>query len=50
MLIPSVGGPNWMAWFRVDDPPPLELPGRRGMYVLDPDPVEGLRYLWVEPG
>lgn len=48
-LVPSEGGPNWMGWFRVSGPPPLELPGDGGTYVLDDGP-EGLRYVFVEDG
>ena len=46
-LIASHGGPNWMGWFRVASPAPLELPSEGGVYVLDDDAPDGLRYHFV---
>ncbi len=41
LLVPSAGGPNWMGWFRVEEPVPLELPCRGGTYVLECGPADG---------
>jgi hypothetical protein len=49
-IIPSEGGPNWMGWFRVDDPPPLELAADGGLYVLDEGLDGSRRYLFVADG
>ena len=49
-LVPSHGGPNWMGWFRVATPAPLELPSQGGVYVLDDAAPDALRYHFVPDG
>lgn len=39
-----------MGWFRVDDPPPLELPCPGGLYVLDHAADGTPRYVFVPDG
>ena len=50
LLVPSDGGPNWMGWFRVPRPAPLELPCRGGAYVLDDATPDALRYHFLPEG
>ena len=49
-LVPSHGGPNWMGWFRVAAPAPLELSSEGGVYVLDDEAPDALRYHFVPDG
>jgi hypothetical protein len=49
-IVTSTGGPNWMGWFRVADPPPLELACEGGTYVLDDDGGGGHRYVFLSDG
>ena len=49
-LVPSDGGPNWMGWFRVATPAPLELPSENGVYVLDEEAPDAPRYHFVPDG
>ncbi|CAA9234942.1 MAG: hypothetical protein AVDCRST_MAG20-1445 [uncultured Acidimicrobiales bacterium] len=46
-LVACDGGPNWMGWFRVPSPAPLELPGEGGVYVLDDRDPSELRYRFL---
>lgn len=49
-IISSEGGPNWMGWFRVDDPPPLELACPGGVYVLEEAADGTSRYVFIPDG
>lgn len=49
-LVPSRGGPNWMGWFRVATPPPVELASEGGVYVLDDEAPDALTYRFVADG
>lgn len=46
-LVPCDGGPNWMGWFRVPSPAPLELPCDGGVYVLDDHDADEPRYRFL---